>query len=95
MLKNAGFAPPWIETDREIRELLVQRDALIARAPRVPHAQRPRDRTELTKLVGQINHAIFRLNHEAPTERQHRRRLALETELEVLARAHEGAPTGR
>ncbi|HSL33027.1 MAG TPA: DUF1992 domain-containing protein [Candidatus Limnocylindrales bacterium] len=95
MLKNAGFAPPWIETDREVRELLARRDALIARAPRVSLPQRPRDRAELTKLVGQINEAIFRLNHEAPTERQHRRRLTLESELEALATAHEGAPGDR
>jgi len=32
----------------------------------------------------------MRLNSETPTERQHRRLLDLNRELEALARAHEG-----
>ena len=32
----------------------------------------------------------MRLNREAPTERQHRRLLDLDRELEALGRAHEG-----
>ena len=32
MLRNAGVAPPWIEADKEVRELLARRDALVARA---------------------------------------------------------------
>jgi hypothetical protein len=89
VLRNANMAPPWIETDKEIRTLLAQRDAVIARAPRSSPLQRPRDRAELTRLVGAVNAAIFRLNHEAPTARQHRRRLDLEQELSALAAAHE------
>lgn len=88
MLRNARFAPPWIETDKEIRDLIARRDALLARAPRVPEPQRPRDRVELTALVARINDAIFRLNHEAPTVGQHRRSLDLEKELAALAEAH-------
>ena len=88
MLKGAGFAPPWIETDREIRELLARRDALFARAGDASEIQRPRDRAELTRLVGAINDAIFRLNHEAPTDRQQRRALDLDGELAKLDRAH-------
>ena len=60
MLKNANFAPPWIEADKEVRALLARRDA------------------------------ILRVNHEAPTERQHRRPLDLEAELATLDRAHAG-----
>jgi hypothetical protein len=89
VLRNANMAPPWIETDKEIRTLLAQRDAVIARAPRSSPPQRPRDRAELTRLVGAVNAAIFRLNHEAPTARQHRRRLDLKQELSALAAAHE------
>ena len=33
MLRNAGVAPPWIEADKEVREVLLARDALLARAP--------------------------------------------------------------
>ena len=90
MLRNAKFAPPWIETDKEIRGLLVRRDAILARAPRSSAIGRERDRQELTGIVEAANAAIFRLNNEAPTERQHRRSLDLESELEQLARAHAG-----
>jgi hypothetical protein len=89
MLRNANMAPPWIETDMEIRTLLAKRDALIAMAPRSSALQMVRDRTELASLVTEINAAIVRLNHEAPTERQHRRRLDVDAELAALAAAHD------
>ncbi len=88
MLRNANMAPPWIETDKEIRTLLAARDRLIGRAPQSSVPQQARDRVELQRIVAAINDAIFRLNHEAPTERQHRRRLDLEAELAALAAAH-------
>jgi DnaJ-like protein len=88
MLKGANFAPPWIETDKEVRDLLARRDVLLARAPRASVIGRRRDDTELRRIVKAANDAIFRLNHEAPTERQHRRLLDLEAELAALARAH-------
>jgi hypothetical protein len=90
MLKGANFAPPWIETDREVRELLAKRDGLLARAPLASAIGRPRDRAELTRIVKAANEAMFRLNHEAPTERQHRRLLDLDSELAALARAQQG-----
>ena len=90
MLRNAGVAPPWIETDKAIRDLLAARDAILARAPRSSELGRPRDRAELERIVEAANRAIVRLNSEAPTERQHRRLLDPDRELEVLARAHEG-----
>jgi hypothetical protein len=88
MLKGANFAPPWIETDKEVRELLVRRDAILERAGR--SSSHERDRAEMQRIVEAANRAITRLNLEAPTERQHRRLLDLERELEALARAHEG-----
>ncbi len=91
MLKGSNFAPPWIETDKEVRDLLARRDAVLARAPRASAIGRGRDRAELTTIVKATNDAIFRLNHEAPTERQHRRLLDLDRELAALARAHGGA----
>jgi Domain of unknown function (DUF1992) len=88
MLKGANFAPPWIETDKEVRALLARRDAILARAARSSAIARPRDEAELRKVVEAANAAIFRLNHEAPTIRQHRRPLDLEAELAALAAAH-------
>ena len=92
MLKGARFAPPWIETDKEIRALLAERDAIFERAPRSSALGRPRDRADLRRVVDSANRAITRLSHEAPTYRQHRRPLDLEAELEALARAHDPQP---
>lgn len=84
VLKNAGFAPPWIEADKEVRALLARRDAIITRAAAGPTpseiAQR-RDRAALEQLVAEINASIERVNAEAPSLRQHRRRLVLADEL--------------
>ena len=90
MLKNANFAPPWIEADKEVRALLARRDAVLGRAPRSSAIGRRRDRDELTQIVRAANDAILRVNHDAPTERQHRRPLDLEAELATLDRAHAG-----
>ena len=89
MLKGARMAPPWIETDKEIRALLAERDVILARAPRASVIGRSRDRTDLRRVVEAANRAITRLNHEAPTYRQHRRPLDVEAELEGLVRAHD------
>ncbi|HEU5204449.1 MAG TPA: DUF1992 domain-containing protein [Candidatus Limnocylindrales bacterium] len=75
VLRNAGVAPPWIEADKEVRALLADRDALLARAARAGESARPRLRREIEGIVGAANRAIERLNSEAPTERQHRRLL--------------------
>jgi hypothetical protein len=92
MLKGARFAPPWIETDKEVRALLAERETILERAPRSSAIGRERDRSELRRVVETANRAITRLNHEAPTYRQHRRLLDLDRELKALARLHdEGA----
>jgi hypothetical protein len=88
MLKGSSFAPPWIETDKEVRTLLARRDAILERAPRSTVIGRRRDERELRDVVEAANKAIFRLNHEAPTDRQHRRPLDLHQELAALAAAH-------
>jgi hypothetical protein len=90
ILKQAGFAPGWIATDAEIRLLLARRDAVLARARRAGPPVRDRDRSELTAIVAEINTLVLRLEHEAPTARQHRRRLELAQELGSLARASSG-----
>jgi hypothetical protein len=84
MLKNAGVAPPWIEADKEARDLLTQRDAILARAAAGPGPSavaRRRDRSVLEDLVARANAAIARVNAEAPTDRQRRRPLRLADEL--------------
>ncbi|HJP89141.1 MAG TPA: DUF1992 domain-containing protein [Candidatus Limnocylindrales bacterium] len=83
MLRDAGYAPPWIEADKEIRELLARRDALLARVRSNPPSAlgRRRDREAIERLVGNINAAVARLNSEAPSPRQHRRSLVLADEL--------------
>lgn len=87
VLRQAGFAPGWIATDAEIRLLLAQRDAVVARAGRAGPPVRERDREAVTTLVERINGLVLRLEHEAPTVRQHRRRLDLAEEITALERA--------
>ncbi|HSK51380.1 MAG TPA: DUF1992 domain-containing protein [Clostridia bacterium] len=89
VLRNAGIAPPWIEADKEVRELVARRDALVARAPRTWVLARPRLREELRQVVEAANRAIARLNAEAPTDRQHRRPLDVAMELARLEAAFE------
>ena len=87
VLRNAGVAPPWIEADKEVRALLADRDALLARAVGAGASARPRLRRELEGIVLAANRAIERLNSEAPTERQHRRLVDLGEELARLEAA--------
>jgi hypothetical protein len=84
VLRNAGVAPPWIEADMEVRALLSDRDAILARAAGAGSLARPRLRRELEGIVHDVNRAIERLNSEAPTDRQHRRLLDLGEELARL-----------
>ena len=93
VLRNAGAAPPWIETDREIRRQLEAIDALLARAQRSPASARGRLERELDRLADDHDEAVARLEGLAPTSRQHRARLdrtALRRRLlAALARAPE------
>ena len=87
VLRNARVAPPWIEADKEVRDLLGRRDVLLAQAAFASPLARPRFRRELERLVVAANLAIERLNAEAPTDRQHRRPLDPEAELARLEAA--------
>jgi DnaJ family protein C protein 28 len=90
MLRNAGMAPPWIESDKEARRLLAELEALIERAPRTSPLSRARLLTQVARIVADANRAIERINAEAPTARQHRQRLDPAAEGERLERAFEG-----
>jgi hypothetical protein len=92
MLRNAGMAPPWIETDKEVRCLLDRIDEVIALGSRSREAGARHVRDELTRLVDQVNQSIARLNAEAPTDRQHRRPLEPSV---VLRRLETGRPDRR
>ena len=87
MLRNAGLAPPWIESDKEARRLLAEIESVIERAPRTSPLSRARERTNHARLVEAANRAIARVNAEAPTARQHRRPLDPAAEAERLERA--------
>ena len=89
VLRQAGFAPGWIATDAEIRTLLTRRDAVLARARRAGPPVRDRDRREIDAIVREVNALVLRLEHEAPTARQHRPRLDLAAELAALDAAAE------
>ncbi len=84
ILRNAGAAPPWIESDKEARNQLAELEALIERAPRTSPRARERARTDLRRIVEAANRAIERVNAEAPTVRQHRRPLDADAELTRL-----------
>jgi hypothetical protein len=86
ILRNAGAAPHWIETDKEIRRLLDERDRILDHATRSSVLSRDRYRAQLRDLVTDHNRLLLVLNHEAPTPQQHRRPLDLATELEGLER---------
>ena len=87
MLKNAGMAPPWIESDKEARRLLAALDRLLERAPGLSPSGRDRLRREQAALIADLNRAIERVNAEAPTDRQHRRPVDPAVELGRLERA--------
>src|SRR6187401_3537223 len=62
VLKNAGVAPPWIEANKEVNDLLAKRDAILKRAASGPAPSvfaRKRDRQALTDLVDSANKQIF------------------------------------
>ena len=84
ILRNAGASPPWIEADKLVRNLLEERDRLLVRASRAAPLSRPRYRDQLRELVREHNRAVFSLNHQAPSDRQHRQPLDLATELTAL-----------
>ena len=77
VLRNAGVAPPWIEADKEVRDLLAPagRAAGAGRCRGTSPLARARLRRAFEHVVLEANRAIERLNAEAPTDRQHRRPL--------------------
>lgn len=81
ILRNAGVAPAWVEADKEVRRLLDERARLLEQAPRTGPLSRPRLRARLDAVIRAHNTAVLRLNHEAPSARQHRAPLDVDAEL--------------
>jgi hypothetical protein len=90
LLRQAGVAPPWIETDRELRDILERIDRLLDRASRSSPLAHQRDRDELAGLVATHERLAFRLEQEAPTPAQHRPHLDRGAELARLGEIHAG-----
>ena len=90
VLRNAGVAPPWIETDKEVRRLRDAHDALLQRAWRAPLPIRATLRRELETVVADHDAAVRRLDSEAPTVRNHRSLIGREPALAALDAAIRG-----
>jgi hypothetical protein len=92
LLRNAGVAPPWIETDKEARRLRAELDGLLRRAHLAPLPIRASLRRRVTETVTAHDDAVIRLNSEAPTVRVHRRPIGRDVALAALDAAFRGDP---
>ncbi|CAN5674097.1 hypothetical protein BH24CHL8_BH24CHL8_06240 [soil metagenome] len=86
MLRNAGMAPPWIESDKECRRLRAERDGLLERARHASPAGQNGYRARLRELVTAHNRSTESLNASAPSAQLQRRPLDLAAEMERLER---------
>jgi hypothetical protein len=84
LLSGAGAAPPWIESDKDARARLAERDRILDVARRTRPIARSTLARQLDAAVAAYNAAVTRLNAEAPTDRQHRRRLVPADEMAAL-----------
>ena len=84
MLRGAGIAPPWVESDKEARRRLDERDRLLEQAKRAGPIARDTLRRRMRDTVDAANRAIEAVNALAPSVRVHRRRLRLDDELAAL-----------
>jgi hypothetical protein len=70
MLKNAGFAPPWVDLQRSIREQQDGLDRWLAQQNRrwagLSQADRERLRAEHAQRLGELNKQIMNYNLTAP-----------------------------
>jgi hypothetical protein len=92
LLKNAGVAPPWIETDKEVRRLRAAAETLLRRGHAAPLAIRATLRRQLDEAVTAHDDMVRRLNVEAPSVRSHRRPIGRDVALAALDAAFRGEP---
>jgi hypothetical protein len=72
LLRNAGAAPPWIETDKSVRRQRERIEELLQRARRSSPLAADRLRSELEQLADAHDEAVRHLESLAPTPRQRR-----------------------
>ncbi len=87
VLRNSGVAPSWIETDKEARRLLAERDRLLDVAGRTSAAGASSLRARFAAVLEQLDRVLLRLEMEAPTPAQQRPRLDRAAELAAFDRA--------
>jgi hypothetical protein len=94
ILRNAGVGPSWIETDKEARRLLAERDRFLGIAGRTSAAGAASLRARFGGVLDELDQVLLRLETEAPTRAQQRPRLDRAAELAALERvlAHGPAP---
>ncbi len=95
VLRNAGVAPPWIETDKEARRLLAERDRLLNVAARTSAPGVASLRRRFVAVVDQLDAVLLRLESEAPTPTQQRPRIDRAVELAAFERTLAGAADRR
>lgn len=94
VLRNAGAAPQWIETDKHIRGQLDAIEVLLRRARHAPPSSQPRLARELEALAVAHDETVAQLEILAPTARQHRARLDRRRLRARLAEAFEDSRSG-
>jgi hypothetical protein len=94
VLKDAGYAPDWIEQDKAIREALENLDKpfqrYLARRPASRDARAAREEkliAEFRQVAAELNRSIDLFNLKAPVARLHRRRIRIEDEIEKFREA--------
>jgi hypothetical protein len=92
ILRNAGVAPPWIESDKEVRRLREAYERLLVRAWLAPLPIRATLRREMDTVVADHDAAVRHLNSEAPSVRNHRRPIGGEVAMAALDAAIRGEP---
>jgi hypothetical protein len=95
ILRNANVAPPWIESDKEVRKLRERYEVLLDRAAHASEAYRASALRALDEVVRDHDAAVARLNTEAPSDRLHRRPITAAGARTALERARCEAPGTR
>jgi DnaJ homologue, subfamily C, member 28, conserved domain len=90
ILRNAGVAPSWVETDKAARRLLDERDRLLDVAARTAAPGARSLRARFSTLLDELDRVLLRLETEAPTPAQQRRRVDRAAELAAFDRALAG-----
>ncbi len=96
MLKDAGFAPEWIEEDKQIRagrERVFKAFQTYLRQPHKPPANRTAREARLIadfrREAAELNRLIDLFNLKAPSPRLHHARIRIEEEVEKFREAIE------